>query len=101
MMLRANTRRNKAFRNRKGNNFQPESTYPAGAPGWLSGLSVQLLISAQVMMSRFVISSPTSGAALPVRSLLGSLSLPLPYSRFLSKNKKQNLAKLPTQYARG
>ena len=50
----------------------------AGVPGWLSQLSILLLISAQVMISRFVSSSPESGSVLTVWSLLGiSLSLPL------------------------
>ena len=48
-----------------------------GAPGWLSGLSVPLLVSAQVMISQFVGSSPTSGSALTAQSLLEILSLPL------------------------
>ena len=46
-----------------------------GAPGWLSGLSVQLLVSAQVMISRFMASSPASGSVLTAQSLLGILSL--------------------------
>ena len=41
-----------------------------GAPGWLSRLSVQLFVSAQVMISQFVRSSPESGSV-----LLGFLSL--------------------------
>ena len=45
-----------------------------GAPGWLSQLSVQLSISAQVMISRFVGLSPTSGPVLIAPSLLGILS---------------------------
>ena len=44
-------------------------------PGWLSRLSGQLLISAPVMISQFVRSSPTSGSVLTVWSLLGILSL--------------------------
>ena len=32
-----------------------------GVPGWLSQLSIQLLISAQVMISKFMESSPKSG----------------------------------------
>ena len=50
-------------------------------PGWLSRLSIRLLISAPVTSSRFVSSSPTSGSAQPVQSLLGIPSpspLPLP-----------------------
>ena len=45
------------------------------APGWLSQSGVQPLISAQVMISQFLRSSPTSGSALPAQSLLGILSL--------------------------
>ena len=48
-----------------------------GVPGWLSQLSIRLLISAQVMISRFVGSSPTLGSALTVWSPLGTLSLSL------------------------
>ena len=47
-------------------------------PGRLSRLSVRLLISAQVSISQFVGSSPASGSALTVWSLLGILSLSLP-----------------------
>ena len=46
-----------------------------GAPGWLSQLSIQLFILAQVMISRFMRSIPASGSAPTVRSLLGILSL--------------------------
>ena len=47
------------------------------SPGWLSQLSVgRLLISAQVMISRFVASSPVSGSMLTAWSLLGILSFP-------------------------
>ena len=46
-----------------------------GAPGWLVQLSARLLISAQVMISRFVGSSPASSSVPTVRSLLGILSL--------------------------
>ena len=45
-----------------------------GAPGWLSQLSVRLLILAQVMISQFLSSSPTLGSMLTVQSLLGILS---------------------------
>ena len=48
-----------------------------GTPGWLSRLSGRLLVSAQVMISRFLSLSPTSGSALTMWSLLGILSLPL------------------------
>ena len=48
-----------------------------GAPVWLSRLSLRLLISAQVMISRFVGLCPGSGSALTAQRLLGILSLPL------------------------
>ena len=51
---------------------------PQGAPGWLSRLSVRLLISAQAVISWFVSLSPTSGSVLTVWGLLGILCLPLP-----------------------
>ena len=55
-----------------------------GAPGWLSHLSVGLLILDQVMVSWFVGSSPM----LTAQSLLGILALPLPCSlHSLSQNK--------------
>ena len=47
-----------------------------GAPGWLSWLSIRLLVSAQVMISWFMRSSPTSGSALTAWNLPGILSLP-------------------------
>ena len=40
-----------------------------GEPGWLSQLSVQLLMSAQVVISRSMSSSPMSGPVLIARSL--------------------------------
>ena len=43
-------------------------------PGWLSQLSVQLLVSAQVMISWFMSSSLALGSVLTVRSPLGILS---------------------------
>ena len=46
-----------------------------GAPGWLSRLSIQLLISVHVMISWLVRSSPMLGSALRAQSLLGILSL--------------------------
>ena len=56
-----------------------------GAPGWLSRLSVQLLVSAQVMISRFMSSSPVSGSVLIAQglepasdSMFPSLSAPPP-----------------------
>ena len=57
----------------------------SGAPGWLSQLRVQLVISAQVMISRFMGSSPTLGSALTVWSLLGILSFSLPLPTFQNK----------------
>ena len=44
----------------------------------LSRSRVQLLISAQVVISRFVSLSPASGSTLALGSLLGILSLSLP-----------------------
>ena len=64
-------------------------------PGWLSWLSIWLLILAQVMISWFKSSSLTSGSMVTMRSLFGILSLcrslPLPHSLDLSllKNKKK------------
>ena len=46
-----------------------------GAPEWLSGLSVQLVIGAQVMISRFVRWNPMSDSVLLTQSLLRILSL--------------------------
>ena len=45
------------------------------APGWLSRLSLWLLILTQVMISWFVSSSPVLGSVLTVQILLGILSL--------------------------
>ena len=42
-----------------------------GMLGWLSQLRIWLLISAQVMISRFVRSSPTSGSVMTARACLG------------------------------
>ena len=79
-----------------------------GVPGWLSWLSIRLLISAQVMISQFTGSGPASVSALTAWSLLGilgfSLSLSLcpsppqnkrttPYSIYINKrhtNKNNN-----------
>ena len=55
-----------------------------GAPGWLSWLSIQLLILAQVMILQFMRSSPELGSVLTVQSLLGILFLPLSTSPLLS-----------------
>ena len=68
--------------------------------GRLSWLSVQLLISAHIMISWFVRSSPWSGSVLTARSLPWifslslCLSLPLPLS--LSQNKYINIKKKKT-----
>ena len=63
-------------------------------PGWLSRLSIGLLISAQVMISRFVSSSPALGSLLSAQSLLQTLcppvSAPLPLTHSL-KNKQKVL----------
>ena len=68
-----------------------------GALGWLSQLSLHLLISAQVMISWFMGWSSMSGSALTVWSLLRILSLPLPlplpFSLSLSKINKINFFK--------
>ena len=60
-----------------------------GAPGWLSRLSVRLLVSVQVMISQFLGLNSALGSVLRVGSLLGILSLSLPNSRCLclSQNK--------------
>ena len=77
-----------------------------GAPGWLSQLRLWLLVSAQVMISRFMGSSPVSGSVLSVWSLLGILSLSVSLSlslslcsspahvHTLSQNKKINTKKV-------
>ena len=44
--------------------------YWAGAPGWLSQLSIPLLISAQVMISGLVSSNSASGSALTMWNVL-------------------------------
>ena len=46
----------------------------AGAPGWFSLLTVRALVSAQVMISQFVRSSPVLGSALTMQSLLRIVS---------------------------
>ena len=61
-----------------------------GAPGWLSRLSVRLLILAQVTISGFMGLSPASSSALTTRSLLGSLSLSAPPLLVLSLSLKIN-----------
>ena len=62
--------------------FKPHSR---GVPGCFSQLSVLLLVSAQVMISWFMSSSPASGSALTAQSRLGILSL--------SSNKSINIKK--------
>ena len=67
-----------------------------GAPGWLSRLSAQLLVSAQVMISRFMRSSPTS---VSTESAWDSLSLSVPprlvlshcLSKWIKKLKKKEI----------
>ena len=49
----------------------------AGVPGWLSRLCIALLVSAQVMIARFVCLSPPSDSPWTARSLLGVLSFSL------------------------
>ena len=56
--------------------MKPTLEKERGVPGWLSQLSIWLLISAQAMISWFMSSNPASGSVLTVRSLLGILSLP-------------------------
>ena len=52
-----------------------------GVRGWVSQLNIQLLVSAQVMISQFVSLSPISGSALRAWDALSlPLSLPLPNS---------------------
>ena len=63
-----------------------------GAPGWLSWLSIQLLVLAQVMISQFMGLSPASGSVLTYRaslefSLSLSLSAPPPLALSLSPSK--------------
>ena len=43
-----------------------------GAPGWLSWLSIQLLVLAQVMISQFMGLSPASGSVLNTCSESGA-----------------------------
>ena len=57
-------------------------------PGWLSWLNIQLLISAQVMISLFVGSNPMLSSVLTAQGLLGILSLSL--SLHTSPAKKTN-----------
>ena len=57
-----------------------------GLPGWLSQLRVQLLISAQVMISWYVGWSLVLGSVLTSQSLLGVLSLCPSYALALKIN---------------
>ena len=50
----------------------------SGAPGWLGQLSIQLLISAQLVISQF--GTLPLGSVLTAWSLLGILCLPSPLS---------------------
>ena len=61
-------------------------------PGWLSQLRILLLISAQVMISWLVGSSPMLGSTLTVQTLLGIPSLPLslPFPQVLSVSLRIN-----------
>ena len=62
-----------------------------GSPGWLSWLSVQLLVLAQVKISQFVGSSLASGSVLASQSLLGILFPPHLLVLALSNLKKNDL----------
>ena len=66
--------------------------FSGGVPGWLSWLSVHLLVSAHVVISLFVGLSPASGSVLTAWSLLGilcpSLSAPCPLAGMLSLSNK-------------
>ena len=63
------------FRQLSELHYQPLLHNPES--GWLTLLSIRLLISAQVMILRFMGLSPASGSVLTVWSLLGILSPPL------------------------
>ena len=63
-----------------------------GAPGWLSRLSIRLSISAQIMISWFMGSSPTLGSVLSLEPAWASSSFPVslcssPASSLSLKNK--------------
>ena len=62
--------------------------------GWLSRLSAWLLTLAQVVISRFVSSSPELGSALTVQSLFGILSPSLSAPPLLALSLKINKSKL-------
>ena len=74
----------------------------AGSGGSWVAQSVKRLTSAQVMISRFVGSSPASGSVLTVRSMLGILSLSLPHpllacSLCVSQNKLKEKKEKPAE----
>ena len=64
-----------------------------GVPGWRSWLSIWLLISAQVVISRLTRSSSALGSVLTAQNLLGIISLSLPLYPHPLKIKKQTLKK--------
>ena len=68
---------------------------PVGVPGWLSRLSIWILISVQVMISWLSRSSPASRSTLSLLGVLSLLSLLLPClcARALSQNKQINVKK--------
>ena len=68
-----------AFSSQQPGDPCPFRVLSPGAPGWLSPLSIRLLILAQVTISKFARSSPVSGW-----SLLGILPLPLSLSLLCS-----------------
>ena len=70
--------------------------YIPGTPGWLSRLSIWLLVSAQVNISRFLSSNPESGSVL-LQNLLEislPLSLPLPDLCTVSLSLSQKINKI-------
>ena len=73
-------RPNKCILKHKGSSVDIKNCIDSGAPGWPSRLSVQLLTSAQAMISQLMSSSPMLASMLMVWSLLGILSLPLSLS---------------------
>ena len=60
-----------------------------GAPGWLSQLSLRLLVLAQIMILWFAVLSLTLGSALTARDLLRILSLPLSLKINLKEKKEE------------
>ena len=61
-----------------------KNIYDGCVAGWLIQLGIQLLILAQVAISKFVELSPISGSALIAQSLLGILSPSLPAPALLT-----------------